>query len=430
MKLVVTTLITLGAAVGFALIAMEDPGYVVLARAPYTVRLPLALFVLVTLAVFAGLYLFFNLLAGVLRAPERLRRWRQKRNQARAQTHTMQGYAGLIEGDWSRAEKKLLINLRDHQSPLLNYLGAAYSAQQQGYLRRRDGYLDDALAHHPGQRLAISLTRARLHYQAGEIAECRDVLEKLRQVAPKNVPAARLLADAYRDLRDWNSLAALMPALARLKAFPPDELAAREQGAYVHFLSSPALLQGEGDRPTQAFKALPVAKRKDPGIIASYCRQLMAAGNPALAEKTLRKALNRRFDAQLAALYGQVETAFVDDQIKLAESWAKKYGATSHPDLTLALGRLYRRGRQWEKAKELLAAVVADGSREEARADLGSLLEEMGDAEGALRCYRGGMAALAVGVEGETPRLSAGELVGVEGEGAESGSAGVMPVVR
>ncbi len=418
MKLIVTLIITFGVAVGFALIAMEDPGYVVLARAPYTVRLPLALFVLGLLAAFAVLYLLFNFIAAVLRAPRTMREWRHRRNQMHAQIHTMRGYADLIEGDWTKAEKKLLTHLPHNQAPLLNYLGAAYAAQQRGHLLRRDQYLADALAEHPEQRLAVNLTSARLHYQAGEIAECRDVLEKLRRMAPKNVPAARLLADAYRRLNDWNSLAALMPSLARLKAFPPEQLAAWEKQAYEHYLSSPALLQGDGNRSVEAFKSLPSNRKKDPVVIAVYARQLLRVGDHILAEKTLRLALNRGWDAELADLYGKAETAFTDDQIKLVQSWIKKYGA--HADLSLA--RLYRRDRQLEKAKELFSRAIS-GGHHEACAELGSLLEEMGDKDAALLCYRRGMAAFRPESSDSGPP-STGELVALDAKEAD-----VMPVV-
>lgn len=431
MKLVVTLIITLGAAVGFVLIAMEDPGYVVLARAPYTVRLPLALFVLAALVLFAGLYLLFNFIAAVLRAPKRMRKWRQRSNEARAQAHTMHGYAGLIEGDWSKAEKKLLTHLPHNRSPLLNYLGAAYAAQQRGHLRRRDQYLADALAQHPEQQLAVNLTAARLYYQAGEITESRDVLEKLRRVAPKNVPAARLLAEAYRQLNDWNSLVALMPSLTRLKVFPTEALATWEKQAYEHYLTSKALLQGDGKRPAEAFKSLPAARKKDPAVIAAYCRQLLRAGDHMLAEKTLRMALNRQWATELASLYGRAETPFTDDQIKLVESWVKKYG--SHADLTLALARLCRRARQWGKARELFGEVIAGGGRDQACAELGALLEEMGEKDAALICYRQGLAACAPELDiAEPPPAPAGELVALDGRAGavEAGGAEVMPVVR
>jgi len=394
-KLVITTLVTLGAAVGFVLLAVQDPGYVVVARAPHVVRMPLAFFVLAALVLFAALYLILNFIAGAARAPKRLREWRERRGRARAQTHTAHGYAGLIEGDWAEAERQLLSKMEYNQSPLLNYLGAAYSAQQQGNMRRRDRYLDEALARHPKQKLAITLTRARLHCQAGELAAARAALEDLRLTSPKSAAAARLLADIHRAQQDWAALAALLPALTRLRALPPAELDARRREAYQNYLALPGGDgDGEGDgdgdaagRAERKFNSLPRAARKDPAVIAGYCAGLVAAGRHDAAEKTLRRALNREWHAASAALYGQVE-ADAEAQIKAAEAWEKKYGERA--ELTLAQARIQRRARQLEKARGLFMRAVAGGAP--ARAELGSLLEEMGDKDAALRCYRQGFA--------------------------------------
>ena len=420
MKFLIILLLTLAVAVGFVLVAMEDPGYVVLARAPYTVRLPLALFVLGLALAFAVLYLLFGVIGALLRAPRTAREWREKRSRARAQLHTMQGYAGLIEGDWARAEKKLLTHLPHTQSPLLNYLGAAYAAQQRGQYQRRDEYLADALAEHPAQQLAVRLTAARLYLSAGALAESRDELEKIRRFAPKNVAAVRLLAEVYRRLGDWISLANLMPTLARLRAFAADDLAAWEQLAYGRFLSAKALLQGDDARRAQAYKSLPSARRKEPAVVAAYARQLLAAGDNILAEKTLRMALNRGWDASLAEIYGTVETAFTDDQIKLVTTWLKKYRNESDAEivLTFALARLHRRNRQPNKARELFRQVIKAG-RDDACVELAAMLEEAGEKDAALACYRQGMAAMSPArVDAKSV---AGELVTMPD---------VMPVVR
>ncbi|MDA7956805.1 MAG: tetratricopeptide repeat protein [Gammaproteobacteria bacterium] len=386
MKLLLTALLALGLAVGFGALALHDPGYVLLVRAPYSVQLPLALFVLFALAAFAALYASIGLLASLLRAPARFRDWRRHLHRERVQLQTVQGYAGLIEGDWRKAEQKLLARLEHNQAPLLNYLGAAYAAQQRGDLGRRDRHLDAALAEHPRQRLAIGLTRARLHYQAGEITAARRLLERLRKIAPGNAAVARLLADVYRGLGEWRALAALLPSLARLRAFPPEDFAARERQAYARYLSSAPLLDAGGAKSLRAFYALPPAARRDPNIIAGYAARLLKAGKHRLAEEVLRRALAREWDAELAYLYGRTETAFAGEQIKLAEDWVRKYG--SHPDLTLTLARLHRRDRQLEKARELFAYTIAHGGRAEARAELGALLEDLGEHTAALACYR------------------------------------------
>ncbi len=431
---------TLFVAVGFALLAMEDPGYVVLARAPYAVRLPLALFLLAVAGGFGGVYLALAFIGGLWRAPAKMRAWRQRRRQARAQRNTILGYAGLIEGHWGRAEQKLLSHLQHHQTPLMNYLGAAYAAQQQGALRRRDRYLADALAHHPEQRLAIGLTAARLHWHVGEVYEARAVLEKLLRAAPGNVAALRLLADAHRHQGDWAAAVALLPALARHGVFAAEEWAARCSRIYAGYFAAAARAGGL----QAAFEALPSAHKKTPQAVAGMSRQLLRAGRHLSAEKIIRQALNRGWHAELAYLYGQAETAFTADQIMLAESWQRSYGA--HVDLTLTLARLHRRDSRSAQAQELFAQAIAAGGGAQVYAELGALLEEKGDAAAAQACYRRGLAPRAALADGGAGDAAAGgefsggeanqdepawELLARDGRRMAGDSAvdGVMPVV-
>jgi len=424
MNLVITIIIALAVAVGLALVSMNDPGYVVLSRDPYVVRLPLLMFVLLIGLAFVLLYLLFNFLAGLFRAPKRYGKWRDQSNENSAHKHTMLGYAGLIEGNWSKAETSLLKKLEHNKTPLMNYLGAAYAAQQQGNLAGRNQYLDEALEKHAGQSLAIDLTRARLLYQAGEIPESRNCLEDLRKRAPRNVAVVRLLADTYNELGDWTSLSALAPTMKKLKAFPEEELNKREQLAYDNIVGSPALLQGDADRPAATWKSLPKNKKKEPEMIAGYVRQLIKAEDYKQAEKELRTALNRKFDPELVYLYGKVESPYLEYQIQLAETLARKH--PGHPDLLLTMARLYRFNKEDDKAKEFYKQAITAGGREEAYLDLASLLEQMGDNDAALFFMKKGLAAINPETEYGTP---AGEIVLLE-DNAGSDAKDVMPVVR
>ncbi|MEM7194851.1 MAG: heme biosynthesis HemY N-terminal domain-containing protein [Pseudomonadota bacterium] len=416
MKLVISAVVAIGLAIVLALLAMEDPGYVVLAREPYTVRLPLALFVLGLLVAFAILYLLFNFIAGVFRAPKKISQWNKRRNEQNAQVQTMKGYAGLIEGDWTRAEDHLLAKIEHNNAPLMNLLGAAYAAQQQGHLRRRDQYLDEAMEKHPKQATAVKLTQARLQYQSGQISESRDTLESVHRNSPKNVPAVRLLADVYQTLGDWPSMVALLPKLSKLKAFPEDELENRERTALEHHLATPALTQGNTGKVQDTWNTLPSSKRKDPKAVASYAKRLSRSGEGVAAEKLVRKALNRGWDSELANIYGKLETDFVKDQLKLVESWSKKYPEKT--ELILAKARLLRRGDQPEDAAQWFRQAIAAGAPEEATAELGDLLEAMGEKDAALDCYKQGLKSLCA-PDGMTETVApvSGELVVLEQQG-------------
>ncbi len=434
MRLFITIIVALIVSVGLGVLAVDDPGYVVLTRDPYVVRLPLLLFIGILFLTFVLLYLLFNFIASLLRAPEKYRKWKIRSQEKRAQQRTMQGYAYLIEGNWAKAETALLNKLEFNRTPLMNYLGAAYAAQQQGFMERRNHYLDEALARHPAYELSINLTRARLLYHAGEAPQSRDWLEKLRTAAPGNVAVARLLADVYRELEDWASLTALVGSLKKLEAFPEEETKMREQYAFEQLLSSPALLQGEAERPAKIWKSLSAKKRKDPDMVVSYVNQLIKAGKLKEAEKELRTALNRGLDKKLIDLYGKVRSPYIRYQIELVESFMKR--RADDPDLLLALARLYRYENNYAKAKDLYKKSIKAGAQDEACIDLASLLEQMGETDAALFFFKRGAAGLLDSSESRSGAAKgeivpaydhSGRVMEVIGHEPKTGA---MPVVR
>ncbi len=383
MKLLLTIFITLAIAVGLGSLAMEDPGYVVLSREPYVVRLPLLMFLMILFLGFVLLYLVINFVGGIFRAPGRLKAWRNSSGEKMAQKSTMLGYAGLIEGNWPKAEKSLLKKLSHNKAPLMNYLGAAYAAHQQGSLDRRNRYLDNALKSHPDQQLAVNLTRARLLFQGGEFAESRNCLESLRKYKPGNVSVVRLLMDVYKELGDWSSLMQVLPVAAKLKALPEEELLLREQVAFDNMVDSPALLQGDADVLPHPWNSLPKARKKDPQIVASYVNQLLRAGQHKEAEKILRPVLNRKFDNELIYLYGNIHSPFLKYQIELAESFLKKH--PDNADLLHSLAKLHRLNNDFKQSKEFFERAIEAGARTEVNLDYAGLLEQMGDNDQALR---------------------------------------------
>lgn len=390
---------------GLLALAAHDPGYVVLSRAPYVVRLPLLLLILLVLFAFAMLHFAINIIIGLVRAPQRYRLWQSLQLARRRQVQTAIGYAGLIEGNWARAEEALKKDLA--QQPLLNALGLAYAAQQQGDLARRNTYLSDALSRHPAHRLAIMLTRARLHYQAGELSLARDCLETVRPSAPRQAPLLQLLCAVYRQQQDWSALIRILPTLKSVGALTADEVQEQEQLAYTQLLASPRALadgapgeakaevatQSVTDLATIAWAKFPSHQQKDPVLVGNYAAQLLAQSRHKDAEAILRKALNRQYHAELIYLYGKVQSPFMDYQIQLAESFVKKHGDDA--DLLLTLARLYRYQHQYDRARNYYKQATAVGVRDEIYIDYGSLLEQLGETDAALFFYKKAVATFA-----------------------------------
>jgi len=100
-------------------------------------------------------------------------------------------------------------------------------------------------------------------------------------------------------------------------------------------------------------------------------------------------ALSEQWDNRLVTLFGQIQSADPARQLALAEGWLKEH--PQEAPLLYALARLALRNRLWGKARIYLESSIGAGATVEAYSDLGALLEQMGDRDGAMENYRKGM---------------------------------------
>ena len=388
MKILVVCFIVLLATVGLALFAIEDPGYVLIARAPWTVEMPVTVFAaIVFLAVVISFFLL-RILVGLWRTPHAIGVWRQQRSLEKRQQSLVRGYAHMLEGDWIKAEKDLVTRIDDSQTPLLGYVGAAYSAQQQGDIEKRDTYLAQAHDADPKRNLAIGLIQARMQYQDGQLKEALSNLRELRIKAPKNDRVLALTADVLRASKKWSESVDLLPALRKNQAFAEAELESRTLEAYGGLLEATET----GADPTtlrNTWNKLPAKLKRNPKLLSAYVKQLINLGKMEQAESMLRAAINKQWDADLVALYGSVKTRDLQSQFNAAEQWTTDHPAD--PSLMLSLGLLAMENKLWGKARSYLETCIANNGPEEAHRVLGSLLENLGEKDQALQCYRQGL---------------------------------------
>lgn len=428
MKLAILCLVVLTASVGLGLLALEDPGYVVLFRDPYEIRMPLLVLVLILFLAFIVLYLFLNLLMSIIRAPKKIGKLKRQMDEDAAHKACMQGFTGLIEGHWDQAEGRLLKKVENSRMPLIHYLGAAYAALQQGSLRRRDMYLNQALERQPEHRLSIQLTRARFHCQAGEYVEARQVLEAQKVQNPKNKPLLRLLADVYQALGDWQALKGILPIIRKLKVLPPDEIEKREQLTWSQLLTSD---ESDSDVPETRlnWKSLPAKQKRNPAILSAWVKHLIKQGESKEAEAMLRRVLNKQYDAKLVDLYGRVQSPFIPYQIEFVQKLLKT--RPKNPELMLALARLYRYEDDLKTSISWYEKVMVLGAGNEVFSEMASAYEQMGDSETALNLYKKSLTALENQSEGTGKlALDAERLLPHDSKSEIQPAQGTIPVVR
>ncbi len=181
------------------LYALENPGYVLIARAPWSIEMSLTFFILLTIAGFFLTFLLLYLIVRLWRIPRDVGRWRTRRQTKSARKTLIDGLTGLAEANFVEAETRLLAGMRHGDTPLLNYLGAAIACEGQGNSEKRDEYL--ALAHKnaPDHGLAIGMTQAYLQHQAQQLEQSLATLNELRGNAPKHKQLLNLLARVHLD---------------------------------------------------------------------------------------------------------------------------------------------------------------------------------------------------------------------------------------
>ena len=385
MSFIVYVLITLAAAAALGLLALEDPGYVLISRTPYEIEVSLVLAVVLAGIVLFAVYLVLRLLWAVLRMPRTAGRWRVNRRHALATQATLAGYSRLIEGEWEEAEEILSQRLGYGATPLLSALGAAYAAQQRADYDARDKYLLQARNQEPEHIEAVEITRARLLERAGQLDEARGVLEQLHEQGVRRRAVQGMLVELLQRQQDWPALESLFKDLKRSRILPEGEMKILNRDLQVRLLTSDA----RPDAGAQVWSRLSRQERRDPVLTAVHVRSLIDAGNMKQAEKILRKAINRNWDGGLVRLYGHIRYEPIDALLKQAENWRVTHA--DDPDLLITLARFQLELKVRDKALLLLVEAARIGVSGETYMELGLLLESMGESAKALQCYRRGL---------------------------------------
>lgn len=380
MKTLIFVLVMAFVGIGLTLLAMQNPGYVLLARPPWSIEMPLSLFGVFALLTTLAAYIVIHFAVRVWRIPRDVARWRQLRHRRRIEEALTHGLMYLLEGNWVKAEKRLVSDLRHNPQPLINYVAAAAAAQALGDTEQRNQYLTLAQPYGENHRVAFTMVRAHLHYLAQEYEPALALLTELRTLAPNHTHVLRMLAKVYQELRDWSNLVLLLPELRRKKVLSLPALEALELETHRELLSLP-LPHGSQTVLAKAWQAVPPALRHHPALVEIYVRQLMQQGDNDTALTILNETLRRRWDDRLVYWYGRVRGTDAAAQLAAAEAWLDNHRDSA--DLFLALGRLANEAKQRAKAKDYLERCVGLREWPEAYAELAGLLQQNGDKDAA-----------------------------------------------
>jgi len=144
-----------------------------------------------------------------------------------------------------------------------------------------------------------------------------------------------------------------------------------------------------GQLVSKTWARVPKSQRKDPELIETYCKELVACGKLSEAEVQLKAAISHNWSPRLAQFYGEIESSNSSEKLKQCEAWEKQF--PNDAVLALVVARLKTRLGNIESAQESYASSLRLGASEEAFLELGQLLEQSGEIDEARRCYKRGL---------------------------------------
>ncbi|CAA0126306.1 Protein HemY [Halioglobus japonicus] len=384
-KLFAIALVALLLGVGIVAIIKTDPGYVLMAYGNYTLEASLWIGLLLILLLVVLIFLILRLVYQVFSGQRTLVSWLGARKVNKAQRLSARGMISFIEGNWQVARRQLIQGAKHSEAPLQNYLMAARASAQLDDTDKVHEYLRSAGDADPAAAVAVEISLAEMKLQAGEYSQAIAALQNATANPGQHPYVLSLLCQAYQGMGDWKQLLELLPQLQKHKVLPSADFQQLEYQVYLHTLEngSANLEQLQG-----IWKKMPRHLQGNADLVALYVRALIALSDHSTAEKTILKVLKHEWQISLVRLYAYVQSDTAK-QLAKAESWLEAHA--DEPQLLLCLGRLSSRDELWGKARDYFESAYRLEKSGEVCAELGRLLDALGEPTVAAAYYREGI---------------------------------------
>lgn len=385
-RVVLVTLLALVAAVMVGHFIALDPGFIVIGIGGKVLRTTFAFFVIVVLAAVFALYIGLRLLAHLFGLRGRFGRWSGDYRRRRAYRSLADGLLARAAGDHARAERLFSLGADDHAQAEVHYLAAAEAAQAQHADGRRDNYLQLARDLKPAAAPSLEMQRAAWLLDQDHVDQAAALIEDLSRT---QVTSPALLSLRLRLLErrgDRAGVLRLMPELRRDRVMTHDQANVLERDCAV------AVLRGDEIGPealTSVWEGLSKSLRATPQVLAAYVHALCRVGRDDEAERLVARQLERVWNSDLAALYGEIDCQPPARQLRKVEQWAST--RDSDAGLRLARARLAMRSQLWGPARTQLEYLVAEHPLPLFYRLLAEVAEGAGDAQAAQRYRKRGL---------------------------------------
>lgn len=386
-------------AVGLAMVAGLNDGYVLVVLPPWRVQLSLNLLIVLLVLGFLFGYGLLRLVGRTLALPARVSQWRERRRREKAGRALREALRALFEGRFAQAVKHASGAFSSGESPAMAALVAARAAHAMRDDTRYRIWLGHAADQGEEARVARLMTEAELAIEGRRFEEAAERLEMLRLAGHRHIAAVRLSLRVASALQRWDEVLRLTRQLYKHKALSEEQAAPLLRRAHIERLKE---LGGDAAALADYWNGIPGDELRDRRFVERAVPMLSAVGQGALARRTLERLLDEEWDGGLARLYAHCGDGEGDAVACLArgEAWLKQQPRDA--GLLFALGRLCIAAQLWGKAQSYLEASLNLAPSVETHLSLARLLERLERPEEAQRHYR----AAAVRMDGAATRAA------------------------
>ena len=212
-------------AVGIALAAHFNDGYLLLVLPPYRAEISLNLALLLILGGFVTLHALLRGAALTLSLPRRVREFRERRRRDKM-AESFYDIARLVfEGRYSQSLKKAGEAHAAGQSPALAALLAARSAQRLHEPAKQQAWLDLAAQDDPKMQSACLMLEAEMHLEMQRFDDALGALKRLQEKSGRHIAALRLELRAQQGCGHWDEVLRITRLLEQHHGLPAEDAA-------------------------------------------------------------------------------------------------------------------------------------------------------------------------------------------------------------
>lgn len=372
-------------AVGVAMVAGVNDGYVLVVLSPWRAQISLNLFIVLLVAGVLLIHLLLRVLTRTLGLPARVAQWRDRRRREKADKALHGAINALFEGRFAQSLKSASTAYAAGDGSSMAALVAARAAHGLQDEARYREWLDHAAEQGQDSEVARLMTEAELAIESRQFDVAAARLAQLREGGHKHIAMLRLESEVALALGRWEELLHILRQLRKHKALTIEQVAPSLRTAHIERMKQ---LAADSTAVADYWRAIPVEELQDRGLVEGALPLMARAACAALARPQTERLLDEQWDSGLARLYGYCAESVDEARACLhkAEFWLERQPRDA--GLLFALGQLCRRTELWGKAQSYLEASLGLKPALETHLALAHLFDTLERREDAQRHYR------------------------------------------